>query len=326
MNVGLDLGTTQFRSTRTLQGELIVRQCPATYLAVADSAGHQRLIDNTRAQHATCGTDLIVFGDDAIDCAAMLDLPVTPLLRNGKLPSDDPVARQVLALMIDAVLPPADRRTDVCCLIVPGGYHFEANDIPFDVRFLQQLTTLRGYVPRLISSSQAIVLAELPQASFSGLGISLGAASCEFGVIHCGQELARISIASPLGELADAFSADSTSPSSERHIFSVDSARQAAWEHNCFRLLVSILNEAREKLAESNGIRLLPQSAHVVCAGGITAADGFSKAFEAAWEKAAWPVSAIRIRIASDPTYTIARGALIQAHLENPSTEERSAA
>ena len=201
MSVGLDLGTTEFRSIRDSGGDLIARRCRASYLVVKDTPGHRRLLEHAQARHGTCGDDLVVFGDDAVECAAMLDLPVVPLLHDGCLPHGDPVARQILALMVESVLPAAGSGGPICCLTVPGGYALDGDNQSLDVRFLKQLVALRGYQPQLISSALAIVLAELSDASFSGLGISLGATNCEIGVIHCGRELARCTIA---GSLADA--------------------------------------------------------------------------------------------------------------------------
>lgn len=315
MSVGLDLGTTEFRSIRDSGDDLIARRCRASYLVLKDTPGHRRLLEHAQARHGTCGDDLIVLGDDAVECGQMLDLPVIPLLRGGRLPSADPVARQILALMVEAVLPTALRPGTVCCVTVPGGYGLEGDSQSLDVRYLKQLAALRGYAPQIISSGQAVVLAELSIAAFSGLGISLGATNCEVAVIHCGRELARCTIAGRLGELSEEFAVDSESNSIKSKQESGESRRD--WERNYLRVLTSILTEARESLASEGSIRLIPQPVSIACTGGITQSEGFENLFHQAWKQAGWPIRVAQIRLATNPRFAIARGGLIKAILES---------
>ena len=324
MSVGLDLGTTEFRSIRDSGGELIARHCRTSYLVVKDTPGHRRLLEHAQARHGTCGEDLVVLGDDAIECGQMLDLPVIPLLRGGRLPTADPVARQILALMVEAVLPTAAQPGAICCVTVPGGYGLEGDTQSHDVRYLQQLTALRGYTPQLISSGQAVVLAELSNAAFSGLGISLGATNCEVAVVHCGRELARCTIAGRLGELAEEFAADSDSTSLK--ISDESSESRHNWDRNYLRVLTSILTEARESLVAEGSIRLIQQPTSIACAGGITQSDGFANLFQQAWNQAGWPIRVDQIRLAATARFAIARGGLIKAILEADTLPERRAA
>ena len=291
----------------------MARRCSASYLVVKDTPGHRRLLEHSQARHGSCGDDLVVFGDDAIECGQMLDLPVFPLMRDGRLPSGDPVARQILALMVEAVLPATGHAGAVCCLTVPGGYGLDGDHQSLDVRYLQQLATLRGYTPHLISSGHAIVLAELSNASFSGLGISLGAVNCEVSVVHCGRELARCTIPSRWAELLEAGSQDTDL------IFNVSQESgesKRAWERNSLRVLTAILTEARESLVSEGSIRLIQQPTSIACTGGITQADGFAGVFQQAWNQAGWPIRIAQTRIASNSRFAVARGGLIKAILE----------
>ena len=314
MSVGLDLGTTEFRSIRDSGGDLVARRCRAVYLVVKDTPGHRRLVAHAQARHGTCGDDLVVLGDDAIECASMLDLPVIPLLPEGRLPKSDPVARQIMALMVEAVLPTVDPPGAVCCLTVPGGYGLDGDTQSLDVRFLKQLVTLRGYTAQLISSGLAAVLAELSGSSFSGLGISLGATNCEFGVVHCGRELACCTFAGQLSDYLSPSVADSGDISAPN------------WERDGLGLLTRIFTEARQALESEGTLRLLQQPTAVACTGGITLTPGFAALFQEAWNQSGWPLRISPVRIATNPRFTIARGGLIKAILEGRSQTERQVA
>lgn len=310
MSVGLDLGTTEFRAIRDSGGELISRSCRALYLVLSDTPGHRRLLEHTHGRYATCGDDLVVLGDDAVECAAMLDLPTLPLLRDGLLPSGDPVARQIVALTVEAVLPQASRHGEICCLTIPGGYELTEDYQSLDVRFLKQLVSLRGYSPQLISAGHATVLAELSESSFSGLGISLGATNCDFALIHCGRELGRCSIAGQIGELTEELLLQDQRSD-------LDQTKQEAWMRNFQRQLTAIFTEARDTLLIKGSLKLMPQPTSVICTGGITLADGFVRPLQLAWNRSNWPIKTSQIRIAPNPRFTIARGGLIQAILQD---------
>lgn len=305
MSVGLDLGSTEFRSIRDAGGTLISRRCAAVYLALRDSPGHRRLLEHTQALYGHAGNDLVVIGDDARECAAMLDVPVIPLLRDGILSASDPVARQIVALMVEAVLPPASSVSEVCCVALPGGYALECDLQSLDVRFLKQLVTLRGYRTQIVSSGQTIVLAELVGSSFTGLGISLGAANCEVGVIHCGREVARFTNPSPFQDR--------------------DLEAEPVPDKLIAGFLRTFLSDAREALIAEGAVRLIQQPISVACTGGITQMDGFARRLEEAMQQAGWPLRMHPVRISGSPRFSVARGGLIQAILESRSTLNRAA-
>ena len=162
-------------------------------------------------------------------------------------------------------------------------------------------------------------------ASFSGLGLNLGATNCEFSVIHCGRELARCTIAGQLAELSEAFPLEkqlSEIGETEGRAESMTSA----WERNCTRIVGDILTEARESLVSEGSIRLLQQPVSIACAGGITQSEGFANLFQKAWNRAGWPIRIGQTRLATNPHFAIARGGLIKAILESQSISERRVA
>ncbi len=324
MSIGLDLGTTQFRSLRLAHEELIGRQCRAVYVTLSDTVSHRRLLEQSGAKFASCGDDLVLLGDPALEWADILNLTPVPLLPGGRVPQSDPVARQILTLMIDAVLPSAEVPGDICCLTVPGGHDIHQDDLPYDVRLFQQLVALRGYQPKLISPGQAVVLAELSMASFSGIGISFGAGNCQIGVIHCGRELAGCSFSECLTEQFEDRSV-STIRSPDEVSDSAGRKLRAARDQLLVRELTETLAAARDELDQQGVARWLVQPTHVVCTGRLTTEPGFASLLARVWNSLEWPMKVGQLRVAADAVYTIARGCLIQSRLENRDDALRAA-
>ena len=313
MTIGLDLGSYQFRSMRVVGDRLVARCCPAVFATVSDTPAHRRLLLQSSTQFATCSDQLLMFGEAAQEWSAMLNLSLTPLLRAGRIPTSDLVSRQVLTLMIDALLPSPDQTGAICCMTLPGGGGDERSENR-DSGFFRQLISLRGYRPLTVTATQALALAELNAAGFTGIAITFGHTTCEFGIIHCGREIVRCVVMSGLDRFED---------SSKLEIAGVnDESTTANIERDYRRFFLDVISEARLQFEVDGTLRTLPRSMPVVCSGGITESPLFLPLFQAAWNDANWPVSTRPVRCSSDSNLAVVRGCLIQAVLEQPAKSE----
>ena len=312
MSIGLDLGSYQFRSVRSEGGRLIARRCPAVFTAISDTAAHRRLLQQSETQFVTCSDQLLVFGEAAREWSAMLNLSAMPLLVGGRIAGADAVTRQVLTLMVDALLPAPEKPNTICKMTLPGGSSDDLSDVR-DADFFQQLVALRGYRPQIVTSTLALALAELTHDSFTGITVTLGHTTSEFGVIHCGRELLRCVVMSGLESFEQATQLG-------RHALPIEPLSVAAnVERDYTRFFAAVIDEARTQFELDGTLKTLPRMMPVVCAGGITSEKSFLPLFQRAWDESNWPVSTRPVRIASDSDFAVVRGCLIQAELESPS-------
>lgn len=311
MSIGLDLGSRQFRSMRAMDGQLMTRCCPAVFVHLSDTPGHRRLLDQSSTRYASCGDQLIIVGDAAVEWSAMLNLTLSPLLRSGRIPSSDPVCRQLLSLVIDAVLPKPDETATLCCMTVPGrGSNDRTSN--HDADFFQQLVALRGYRPKLLTSTQALALADLNESSFTGIVISIGQATCEFGVVHCGREINRHVVTNGLESFEGA------PLLGETHISHDPAAVASNVEREYQRFFRDVVSDARSAFEQDRTLRTLPQPLTVACAGAVTSAGPFRALFQRVWNESNWPVATRPIRVGNNPQLAVVRGCLIQAELDQP--------
>ncbi len=306
MSIGLDLGSTQFRSLRHHGDRLIGRTCCVQVLSVPDTPAHRRLLDRDGVHYADCAGTLNVLGDAAIEWARLMSLPARRLLADGQLPHDDPIARQILSMMVDAVLPMARIPGETCCLTIPGEL-LPVSSSP-EREFFLRLVRLRGYTPKVAGQGHSLVLAELGEAGFSGLGISLGASLSEFSLCRSGREIARCSIPWGSDEIDERLARD---PSENLSEISLTMAAVIT------DFLVELLLEAGTRIEQHDGFRVLSQPVTVACAGGITLLPGIQRMCEQAWRRAGWPIGLQKLTVCADSAYTIARGCLVQAVLES---------
>lgn len=313
MTIGLDLGSHQFRSMRVDGDRLVARCCPAVYLTLSDTSAHRRLLQQSNTTFATCSDHLLVIGDAAIEWSAILNLSLSMLLPGGRIPTADPVSRQVLTLVIDSLLPVPQQIGAICKMTTPSGGSNERADNR-DRDFFHQLVALRGYRPEFVTATGALALAELQSDGFSGIAISFGHTSSEFGIIHCGREIVRCVVASglqscegiPLLGAGD----------------ELDAKMSTNIEREYSRFLTEIVLEARSQFERDGTLKTLPRSLPVVCSGAITATPAFLALFQRVWNEAKWSTSTRPIRVAADANLSVVRGCLIQAILESSSHRE----
>jgi hypothetical protein len=312
VSIGLDLGSTQFRSLRRHGDRLIGRACRAVYASIPDTTGHRRLLERDRVPFAECEDALILLGDAAAEWSPLLQAELIPLLPDGQLPAHDPLSRQILSLMIDAVLPAASIPHETCGITVPG--ELLPSEGGHERRFFTRLIELRGYRPVIVGQGAAVVLAELDDRGFTGIGISLGASQCEFALVRSGLEQARCAIPWGTSEIESELQRSAKSP-----------AAAASGERLLADFLVEVLLEAGARIGQNGGFRIVTQPVAIACSGGLTARAGFGELLQQAWQRAAWPIQIRGLRMAANPVYTVARGCLIQAKIAAQSTARRAA-
>ncbi|QDT36312.1 hypothetical protein [Stratiformator vulcanicus] len=339
MNIGLDLGTDRFRSLRAIDGRLVARAVPSRCSMVDDTPAARRLLERASLPYAVCQSDLILLGEAALESAALVGKPSIELLPGGNVPSNDPPARQVIAALIESLLPaPTLSGTrPVCGLVLPHSGTADGAD------FLTHLVELRGYVAEQIRAADAVALATLSQEMLTGAVLTLGANSAEFAVIHHGRRAAHI--------LIDVGTADidrAIAEADDLHIYDTAGVRfrdDASVGRSRENLSGSLLNpgDARAKQIEAAYTRWLdsiilqateltgktvmagvPGKLPLVCAGGPTQIRGFVPFLESRLRSADLPFDVSEIRVA-DAAYTAARGALAHAELTRAEAQRPTA-
>jgi len=334
MTIALDIGTRHIRSLRREGGRLFGRMNLAEYIALPDTPGHRRLLERTTGSFGRCENSLLVIGQASAELAETLQLPTIPLMPKGRLPSDDPVARQVLASLVDALIPPARKKGQPCWMTVPGAISENAES-PERI-FFSQLVRLKGFEPSIVSCGRSVILAELGANGFTGLGIDFGAGATRASLAYHGDELAR-SVLNKGGQWIDTRLADSEDcvlfdAQGNRYL---DYSAITRWKES---KLVSVLNPISEReqrlsllyeeligemlaafrvdIAKQTSVSRLPQPLPLVCTGGVSQVAGFAGLVEELLHDTMFPIEISEVRCAIEADYTVARGSQIIGELE----------
>ncbi|MEM1063369.1 MAG: hypothetical protein AAGJ97_13670, partial [Planctomycetota bacterium] len=182
MSLGLELGTDAVRSLRLRGDRLIARNAPSRYCLLADAPQVRELLDKSGLAYAVCDGQIALLGDAAVEADGLFGRPSLPLLPDGKVPAEDPPARQIIAALVESLLPAPGAPGVICGLVLPG-----AADEDGGPDFLTHLIRLRGYTPAVVSAARAAALATLEGQRFTGLTLVIGSASVEMSFVRAGR-------------------------------------------------------------------------------------------------------------------------------------------
>ncbi len=337
MSVGLDIGASQIRCLRRRDARLVGRSAKAQFTALPDASEYRALLAAGQIPFAVCDDALTIVGDNAAEYSNLFHVRPQSLLPQGRLLTNDPVARQSLAALVDALLGEPDQPGEMCGVTLPGGESFQSLATSSELEFFSRLIRLRGFLPQVLSAGMAAVLAELSRYCFTGLGLSFGAATSELVVAHRGIELLMCSI--PKGgdwldeqlaqEFGDMHRDDAGEPildlaksearrrSAERLLSPAndDTDRFLAGLHR--DLIYSLIRSATFALASHPRVIEIPQPLPVIVVGGVARIAGFEDLLWKSFELARFPLVIREIRFSTRHDFTVARGCLINALLED---------
>ncbi len=96
MTIALDLGASQFRTLRRIEGRLVARTIDALYPVLADTPAHRRLLDHAGIPFSFSEGNIVLLGEAAAETASLFRVPSRRLLPEGRVPICDPLGRQLV--------------------------------------------------------------------------------------------------------------------------------------------------------------------------------------------------------------------------------------
>lgn len=334
MSVSVDFGSREIRSLfrAGVGSRLRLSAVRSEYLLIPDAQAARRMLRDEGVPHAVCGSGLAVFGVGLESAEWLSRGPAIPLFADGRIPTRDSLARQILSVLTESVLPEPSVRGAMCVVSVPG------DGLPRNLQegnedFLGHLIQLRGYQPVFLRSSEAVLLAAGVSTAFSGVCIAAGAESTACCVARQGRVMAESGI--PLGgrwldtELAREFGEWTWDESGERHANAAALERwrlalrrsdtgAAADRYSALLRLVSLITR-RLVVAMRESLRTAAvdwNEVPVLVAGGLSLLPEFCESLRA---ELSGDGRAYRLLTVADPETAVVRGGLIFSELASRS-------
>ena len=177
--VGVDIGTSRMVGMKYGEnGEVETRDQLNAFLTVPNSPVATEMLKKNRMKYFNIEKDIAVLGYDAQIFANIFNSEVRRPMEQGLLKADEtsaiPVLKELIRLVVDA---PKELGSSLCFTVPAPQIGFES-DLIFHESILKKYFEGLGFNARSLTEGTAIVLSELANDNYTGIGISMGAGMC----------------------------------------------------------------------------------------------------------------------------------------------------
>ncbi len=263
----------------------------------------------------------VIIGQDSLDIAIERnDIAKRPMIK-GVISPKDRASLPMLKYIIESLIGKGEKG-DKCVYSVPA----PPVDGNFDILYHQELMGIyirqMGFEATAINEAFAVTLSELVASGLSGCVVTYGAGLCNFSIIHEGDPLIQLSvqrsgdyvdtsvataldISPSLVQMEKEAGTDLYNPTTK-----IGEAISVYYQSVINYTVQRISNELKIKEKELPRFR---DPVPIILAGGLTLASGFVKMFKSSIELVDLPIEVGEIRLAENPMFSVANGALLAA-------------
>ncbi|MBF0106437.1 MAG: hypothetical protein HQM16_14060 [Deltaproteobacteria bacterium] len=323
--VGVDIGTSRIVGIKKGPSDTFDSKIEYNgFFTVPFSDMAKNTIEKNGMNYRKSGDYLAVLGSGAQEFAAFSSGEMHRPMQNGLLTSQEEQALPMIKDIIKLVVDKPKKFGDKLCFSVPAAAPGYESDLVFHAAVFRQFFAGLGYNTKALNEGTAVVLSELAEENYTGIGISMGAGMCNVcfsflsvpvitysvpkGGDYIDQSVSRIVSESmnkvrviKEGEL------DFTKPPKNRmeqafHVFYED-------------LIESVLKTLTGIFAKTpaGNMPKFQKAIPVVLAGGTCMPNGFAAKFDTVLKKVSLPIEISEVRTAKDPLRATAKGCLVYA-------------
>lgn len=320
---GLDIGTSRIVSIRQdgPNGAVSADQLNA-FISVSETKFLKDMLVKNRMAHTKIRDEIAVLGYDAQQFANIFNSEIRRPMRKGLITPEEIYAIPVMKEIINLVLPKAEEVAQPLCFSVPAPEAgFEA-DLVYHEGVIKKYLVGLGYKANSLTEGLAVVLAELANDNFTGIGISMGAGICNVCFSFLSVPVIVFGI-SRGGDDIDAATARMTHETVNRvRVIKEESLDFTKTPKSNMEnaliiyyedLIMTLLNHLVGVLSRAENLPRLNQAIPIVLAGGTCLPNGFKVKFEQLLKQVKMPLAISGVRLAADPLRATAMGALVAA-------------
>lgn len=324
--VGLDVGTSRIVVARRAAGEIQYESQLNAFVSIPRSRMTEGALDRERIPHSVGDSEIIVHGNESEKFAGLLNAEIRRPMQAGVLDAKEPESLKVIRELLSAALrgrEGAEKHDEGrVTFTVPAAPLGAAEALTYHEATLRQILSDLGYEPSSINEGLAVIYSEMEASNYTGIGISCGGGLCNvclaylsvpvmsFSIPKAG-DFIDLSAAQVMGERAnrvrlakeDSFHINGFFPDKIQQVISV-------YYDDMIRSLVAALRDA---FAGTPNIPKFTRPIPMVLSGGTALPKGFRDRFEKLLLEREFPLKISEIRMAENPLYATAKGALVCA-------------
>jgi len=269
-----------------------------------------------------------IIGNSSEDFANMFNTNTRRPMHQGIVSSQEHQSVTIMESIIDTLVKKPKKFGEVICFSVPGAPLFSRSYVMGHESILKMYLGKLGYTPISVNEGLAVVMAELAEQNFTGIGISMGGGMCNVCLSYLSVPVLTYSVQVG-GDYIDAsVSEDIKLSATHIKVYKEESLSLSALPKNnmetalhmyYIELITALAKSLEKAFAKTGGLPMtgdVPKvfsALPIVISGGTAMPEGFKDKFVDALDDIELPFEISSVRVADDPLNSTAKGALIMA-------------
>lgn len=320
--LGLDVGTSRVVLAAKSGEEFSFQTQLNAFVQIPYSKITEGVLRKERVPYTVTNGELVIHGNESERFADLLGQEARRPMRGGVLNPGEPDGENQLGLIFRALLGEEDGKGRKICFSVPASPIGSEENLTYHEATIKNLLAGMGYSVEAINEGLAVVYGELEASNFTGIGVSCGGGLCNVCLAYLSVPVLSFSIAKA-GDFIDTSAATAMGELATR----VRIAKESEFHFNGHYsdkvkqvlnvyyedMILALVTSMKEAFANSKKLPRLGRPIPLVLSGGSAMPRGFRDRFEQVLRASSFPIALSEIRMAEQPLYSTARGALVAA-------------
>lgn len=319
---GLDIGTANLLSAiQDADGNIVVKKQRNAFVDIPVDSHQKAMLARLNVPYVVQGKQMYVLGDAAFELANVLNKNTRRPMAAGLVSPKEAAAVPVMKLLIESLIGKPAVPGEAVFYSVPGEPIDSDRNVVYHKDIFKALLTELGYKAQDVNEGHAVVLSELAEDDFTGIGISFGGGMANTCVSY--RSLPALTFAvSRGGDWVDNNVANVLGVKPARATMIKESGFDVTAPQNREQEAVTIymrsmvahvLQNIADRFRMADDMPRFADPVPVVLAGGTPMIPGFAKLVEQEFKKIDFPIPVREVRLAEEPLHAIARGCLMMA-------------
>src|SRR5260370_4296922 len=176
--IGLDIGTSRLVSASKQEDNFQFQSQLNAFLPLPYSKLTEGILKKENVVHNSENGELVIYGHDSERFANLFHLETRRPMTLGLLNPNESGALDVIKQIAGTLLNQERDNGRRICFSVPGAPVDSPDDLTYHEATIRRVLSDMGYQVTSINEGLAVVLAELEDTNFTGIGISCGGGMC----------------------------------------------------------------------------------------------------------------------------------------------------
>jgi actin-related protein len=323
--VGLDIGTSNIVMAQNKGSKIhMVKQLNA-FFTIPQSKFTKKILTQNDVMFFELEGQYYIIGYSAEDFANLFNANTRRSIVKGLLSPEENEGIKIIQAIISTLIQKPKKFGEVLCFSIPGepleGTTYVAGHETILKMYLEGL----GFTPISINEGLAVVMSELVEDNFTGIGISMGGGMCNVCLSYLSVPVITFSI-QKAGDYIDTYVGRDTGMSATKvKVIKEESLDLSVLPKNKVEtalhmyymdVILSLIHSIQRVISSSDRVPKIAEPIPIVLSGGTAMPKGCREKFETALQDIRLPVEISSIRTARDPLNTTAKGALVMAVTE----------